>query len=122
MNKFARFTYHFNKQYGQQKVISKIIPYYKAEEAGKESYTYLVSEFTSKLISYPILDCEKTRENKEFDKCLTNVAFSLEETERLFDSESSPGERQKVLREYLGLLTETVKEDMPLTSFTVERI
>jgi len=56
--KLARFSYHFNKLYGMQIFLSKLIPVYE-KEANKKEYDLLVSEFTTNLVSEPIIHRNK---------------------------------------------------------------
>jgi len=113
IHKLARFTFHFNKIYSKQILISKIIPTYK-NKLNKNNYVHLVSEFTSKLVSFPIFEDIKS---KNFKDELLNVSTSILDDEKLFSDEIQTKEKQKLIKEYLNIISENSFPEKPLTKF-----
>lgn len=112
VNKLARFVYNFNKVYGRNLFISKIIPVFK-NEVDEKSFTYLVSEFTSKLVTFPVVD----KKNFEYGYALEKIAISVIDNEKFFDPRYKNGEKQKLIKEYLEILSENSSNEIPLTKF-----
>ncbi len=113
MHKLARFTYHFNKIYSKKILISKIIPVYQSK-LNKENYISLVSEFTSKLVSFPILENKKS---KNFKDELNKISISIIDDEKLFDDKIKNKKKQKLIQEYLNIISENSFPEKPLTKF-----
>ena len=111
-NKLARFVYHFNRIYARQLLISKIIPNFN-KDIDNKLYTYLVSEFTSKIISYPVINIK----NHEFSVALERISSSLINDEKYFDTRFRSKDKQKLIKEYLEVITEHSRNETPLTRF-----
>ena len=111
-NKFSRFVFHFNKLYGKDIFVSKFIPVF-SNKLEDSLYTYLVSEFTSKLVSYPIVGDK----NFEFGLSLEKIAVNLIDEEKYFDSRFKTKEKQKQIKEYLEILNEVSSQEVPLTRY-----
>jgi len=112
MHKLARFTFHFNKIYSKQILLSKIIPVYN-KNLNKNNYINLVSEFTSRLVSFPI----SSKKSKTFSEELNNVGMSIVDDEKLFDDKIQTKEKQKLIKEYLDIISENSVPEKPLTKF-----
>lgn len=91
--------------------VSKLVPVFK-EKLDNEVYNFLTSEFTVPLITAPLV-----LKSKEIKDAFSDAAFSIMIDEMKFDSEIADVEKQKSIREYLEILTETAKIDVPLTRF-----
>ncbi len=111
-NKVSRFVFHYNKIYGRQQFISKFFPVF-GDKVDQSIYTYLVSEFTSKLVSFPIVD----KKNWEFGSAMEKIAFSLIDDEKIFDNRFNSKEKQRQIKEYVEILTEVSSNEIPLTKF-----
>ncbi len=112
LNKCSRFIYHFNNIYGKQLFISKVIPTFK-EKINPQTYTFLISEFTSKLISYPIIDIK----NWEFGQTLDKLAINIIDEEKIFDSEIKNNTKQKRILEFLEIINDKHRNEIPLNKF-----
>ena len=113
MHKLARFTFHFNKIYSKEILLSKIIPVYK-NKLNKNNFVHLVSEFTSKLVSFPILNNKKS---KSFGEELSKISTSILDDEKLFDDSVQTRDKQKMIKEYLNIISENSFQEKPLTKF-----
>ncbi len=109
--KLSRFNYHFNKLYGMNMFISKIVPVFK-NKLDNEIYNFLTSEFTAPMITSPLV-----LKGKNVKDLFGDVAFSIMVDEKKFDSEIADAEKQRSINEYLEILTETAKIETPLTKF-----
>lgn len=110
--KLSRFTYHYNKIYSKELLISKIIPKFE-KEINTQTYTYLISEFTSKLISYPLINIR----DKNLKNAFAKISFSIMDDEKVFDPAINTRGKQKMINEYLEILSNTSTSEVPLTKF-----
>ncbi len=111
-NKLSRFLYNFNNIYGKGLFISKFFPLFK-KSVDEKVYTYLVSEFTSKIVSFPIIDVR----NDEFGETLDRIGVSIIDNEKYFDTRYNSKEKQKVIKEYIKIVNEASADEVPLTKF-----
>ncbi len=113
--KAARFGYNFNKLYWKNIFFSKIIPVFR-EKANVEIYNFLLSEFTSNLISHPIV-----LKSKVLRESLSRASFSIIADEKKFDSTVTEDKKQRSINEYLNIMSETANVEVPLTKFLNEK-
>jgi cellulose biosynthesis protein BcsQ len=100
LHKLTRFTYQYNKIYGRELFISKVVPIFENTIRTKD-VKYLLSEFTSQLIAPPI----KTIRDDEFGVTLNDIAISILVMEEKYDSMTKKNE-QRMIQEYLNIITE----------------
>jgi len=109
--KSARFAYNFNKLYWKKLFISKIIPVFR-EKANIEVFNFMISEFTSSLVSHPII-----LKSKNIRDSLLRASFSVIMDEKRFDSSVTDDKKQRSINEFIEIMNDTANVEVPLTKF-----
>lgn len=108
--KTVSFIHSYNTRFSQKLLLTKIIPSY-SKHLSKLKFVHLISHYGSKLIPYPL---ELTITSKEHKIGLKKIAQSIFEDEALFDLTISCQDRERKIQEYLLLIEENSKLELPL--------
>lgn len=95
-----KFLSDFNALYSHKILCSLIIATY-SNTLNKQDYTALVSDFSSKMISFPF---KQDKNSSQYKECIENISNQIEELEEIFDPKDNYNWALEKQQEYEEIL------------------